>query len=407
MFKNYIKSALHSLWRRKWVSLFTLFSVALALVVVSCGASLWNMWTAPIAPEVYKERTFFMDGKAFLKKDGRAVHKMNGAAALPHSFYQKEVYAFNTPELAAVFENRGILEFFRNNKSRKVDLMRTDHNFFKVFDFEFVAGKPFAENDNQAPVAHCVISEEMAAYYFGKNDCIGEILANRANRYKVVGVVKKPVNSTHIKADIYRQMKASFTPNYVTWSEVAFLCSSADDKTQLDIELASFSRKCNEQSKNQNIELYSSTSLMLYLSDHFDYDPEMIVIYIVLGLIVLIIPGLCLVDVLRNNQSVHSQEIGIHRAFGASRKRMIEMLLVDNLVVTVFGGILGLVISFLFFVFMSEDSWPKILSLFFHWRAFFYYLFVFLIIGALSGILPAIRMSKLDIVNAINDSEND
>ena len=71
-----------------------------------------------------------------------------------------------------------------------IDLLQTDDAFWHVFDFSFIAGKPYdrATFDAGQPVA--VITESVARRLFQTSDAIGrEFLLNHAP-YKVAGVVR-------------------------------------------------------------------------------------------------------------------------------------------------------------------------------------------------------------------------
>ena len=119
------------------------------------------------------------------------------------------------------------------------------------------------------------------------------------------------------------------------------------------------------------------------------------------------LPSICLVDILKNNLAYRYQELGVRRAFGANRSKILQALLLENLFITFLGGILGLVISYVFLVIMIDSSWLEVLQIFIHWEAFLWYLVVFLVVGFLSGIIPAFRLSKKHVINALNGSEND
>jgi len=349
MFFNYLKITLASLWRRKWFSLLTLLSIALSLVVVTCAASLWNMLTAPIAPEIHKDRTFFLYAKVHEKKNGKEVLYTHAGSVLHNDFFYKDIYRLHTPKLATAFNAGGTVEFICKNKTRRFDLIKTDHNFFKVFQFDFVGGKSYAECNNQASIPHCVITEGLAKYYFGKNDCLGKIISCRSGRYEVCGVVKKPASSELLQADLYFQFNPRRESRYANWCDVVFLCDSSKDKEALDVELSHLARLVSDNNKRMEVKLLTVGSAGLYLKRFFYFGHRSYSISVIMILVVLIIPSLCLVDILKNNQENRNYELGVRRAFGASRQRMIGLLLVENVAVTLMGGAPWLVVVFLLF----------------------------------------------------------
>ncbi|MBV6655659.1 MAG: FtsX-like permease family protein, partial [Mameliella sp.] len=96
-----------------------------------------------------------------------------------------------------------------------------------------------------------------------------------------------------------------------------------------------------------------------------------------------------------------SAEIGVRKAFGAHSGSILSQLVFENIVLTFLGGILGWVLA-LGMIYLVNDS--QVLGdtqLQFNTAVFLYSLLICLVFGILSGLLPAYRMSKLQIVNAI------
>lgn len=390
----------------KWFSVFTLFSIAISLIMVTCGASIWNMISSPIPPEVNKERTFFLNFTSNSGENGRTnVSELNMLMEISNRFINHDVYQFKTPELITVYDKGGIIsDIIRNNKTKTINVLATDANFFKVFEFDFVAGNPYSTGDfSDEKSNYCVISENFANYYFGGIDCLGQIIVDRDRHYKVVGVVKKPGTTTRIKSDLYYMSGPKELARMFYMCNVVFLCHSKEDKDDLDAEL----KKWTYKNENGQLSLSADTSEKQYLTEVIGFYWELLPLYFVIVFIALIIPILCLIDILKNNQTLRNEELAIRRAFGAPRKNIIFLLLFDNLFITILAGVLGLVFSFLFFAFLSNDSWSNLFLLFFNWRAFFYYTAIFLIIGSIAGIIPALRLSRQQIVNALYAKDND
>ena len=407
MLKTNLKLIIASLLRRKWFTLLTLLSVAMALVIVTCAATLWNMWTAPIAPEVHKPRTFYLDAKVTDKTNGKELSEMDAMFVLKNDFYLKEINQLKTPEMVTVFNSEGIFDFRRNNKRQAFQHKCTDHNFFRIFDFEFVAGKPYAKENNELSVPHCVISEKLANYYFGSTACLGKVVKDISRQYRVCGVIKNTFSSHELQTDLYSQINPKITFRYLNWYKVAFLCPSKNDKESLDKELQTVGKKYSNKHDKMSVSLFSNIGYMIYLKQIMNFNDDNYLILFVLVLIVLVLPSICLIDVLKNNLEFRYQELGVRRAFGANRSKILQALLVENLFITFLGGLLGLVIAYVFLVVMIDDSWTSVLSVFLHWKAFFWYMGIFLIVGLLSGLIPAFRLSKNQIINALNETNDD
>lgn len=65
-----------------------------------------------------------------------------------------------------------------------------DHSYFVINDFEFLAGRPFTQQETWDVDKKAVISEKIAQRYFNKTSALGEKIEIQGNVYTVIGVVK-------------------------------------------------------------------------------------------------------------------------------------------------------------------------------------------------------------------------
>lgn len=407
MILNYIKSTIHSLWQRKWFSLLTLLSIALSLMLVVAISWFYTSLNYPHRPELNKDRTFFLTAKVTDRETGAEKHSIYAGRGMYKGFYSKTLDEIETPQLYTIFDNGGYREFIRDNKIYGVDDMSTDGNFFKVFSFKFIAGKPYVgvrENDEEK---RCVITKELAQYYFGTVNCIGNELISYNTKFYVSGVIEKPYASPNLSCELYIQL-AREQLNYGNWREVAFLCDSAADRSDLEAEFIKISKRFSQANDKYDIKLFFTTSGAKFLNRYLPKEKGVLIgVVVALFLIIFILPILCLLNVLRNNQAERIPTIGIHRAFGASRIELIKMLILENVFLIYIGGVLGILLSGIVPYVMIEGDVAEVFFDFFNWRALSSYIIVFSFIGVLAGIIPATSISKNTIVKALNQKEND
>lgn len=108
-------------------------------------------------------------------------------------------------------------------------------------------------------------------------------------------------------------------------------------------------------------------------------------------------------------------EIGVRRAFGAKRSSILRAILVENLFVTLVGGLIGLILTFVMsYMFTSlfyepAFSWTGYsvemslnASMLFSWSIFGWALLFCFVLNLLSAGIPAWRAAHVDPVEAIN-----
>ncbi|MFL6287514.1 MAG: ABC transporter permease [Actinomycetes bacterium] len=97
-----------------------------------------------------------------------------------------------------------------------------------------------------------------------------------------------------------------------------------------------------------------------------------------------------------------TREIGMLRAVGTSRRQVRRMIVLESVVLAIFGAIVGLVLGLIFGVALQktlEAFGVNILGI--PWMQMVFYLIIAMIVGALAALWPARRAAKLDVLQAI------
>jgi len=121
-------------------------------------------------------------------------------------------------------------------------------------------------------------------------------------------------------------------------------------------------------------------------------------------LLVMLLPTLNLVNINITRIMERSSEIGVRKAFGASSKTLVYQFIVENLILTFSGGVIGIILSFIIIHFINSLNLIANLELSLNITVLFFALLTCLVFGLLSGVYPAWRMSRLNVVTALKES---
>ncbi len=140
-----------------------------------------------------------------------------------------------------------------------------------------------------------------------------------------------------------------------------------------------------------------------FASTFFDENRRAILysILIVLVLMLMGLPAINLVNVNVSRILERASEIGVRKAFGAPAKALLWQFIIENIFITFLGGAFALVLSFLIIQLINNSGWIAYADLTINLAVFAVSIAVCLVFGLLSGVLPAFRMSKLTIVDAL------
>ncbi|MEL6941408.1 MAG: FtsX-like permease family protein, partial [Bacteroidota bacterium] len=128
-------------------------------------------------------------------------------------------------------------------------------------------------------------------------------------------------------------------------------------------------------------------------------------ILILVGLLSLfvLIPTLNLINLNISRILERSDEIGVRKAFGATARHILTQFVFENVILTFIGGIIGLILALVALNIFNSSKTLGDVVLHFNLNVFLWSLLICLIFGILSGIIPAFRMSRMNIINALKN----
>jgi len=133
-------------------------------------------------------------------------------------------------------------------------------------------------------------------------------------------------------------------------------------------------------------------------------DSGILYFYLIVALFTLLfmlLPTINLVNINVSRIMERSSEIGVRKAFGASSSKLVTQFIFENLILTFLGGIIGLAIAYIAITVFNHSNIIPNADLTINLRVLFYSIILCLIFGFISGVLPAWRMSRLNVVTAL------
>jgi len=408
MLKNYFKIAVAVLRRKKFFTFISLFGISITLTILMVLTAFIDKVINDNYPDRKRDRSLYINS---IEETGE--HARNGGAL---SFYFLNHYAgsLKTPVKIAIHSGSNATNTYINNKKIDLRYKYTNAAFWEVAEYDFTEGKPFTQRQIENSEHVAVISEDLKKEYFGDMpSVVGKYIEVDNVQYRVCGVVKSvPITNYVFYGDIYLPYTVSKTDyngkEYRGDYLGILLAASKSDVPKMRKEFEQMVPRIPMSSKDYDkIHTYADTYFTAFVRTGNEEASGVTIAMTAIGVftfLVMLLPTLNLVNINITRIMERSSEIGVRKAFGAASGTLVYQFLVENLILTLLGGLIGTILSFVIIqVFNSIQPIPNlILSL--NFTVLGMALLICLIFGLLSGVYPAWRMSRLNVVTALKAS---
>jgi len=445
MIINYIKLAFRGMGRRKFFTFISLFGISFTLGILMVILSFLNSEMGSNAPLSSKDdfvlithmtmkKTYYdtltiidtLNVKGIAVYDTTYEYKETGTgmsqSSLSHNVAENYIKDFPSAEIICEMVEGGVSNVYKDGIKIRLSTMYTDQFYWDAFDHTILEGRTFNENDIKIAAPVIVISSKTGEDYFGRSEnLVDEDIIIEEKKYRIIGVYKHvgkfvPIVSPDVILP-YSSFQSNNKPHFYMGRSRILVKKRSD--VSVDQMKAEINEVCNvipldhpDNSYNYNVlKLTPKTYNEMFAQNiYYDQDPVKsynYAWYIVFGLLsfFIILPTLNLINLNVSRIMDRSAEIGVRKAFGAHKGNLVFQFIIENIVQTVIGGLLGLLLAVVIINILNNGGYLGQAKLQLYPKFFIYSFIATLIFGILSGLIPAIKMSNLQIVNALKDKK--
>ncbi|NVO85188.1 ABC transporter permease [Hymenobacter terrestris] len=404
MFLSYLKIAWKVLLRRKFFTFISLFGISFTLMTLVVMGALFDDAVGPARPEVRADRLLFINRMVL-----RGPESTN-SSSVGYDFINRYIRPLSTPEKVAVSESYPInVTLYVGKQVVKVDRRYTDGNYWSVLDFDFMAGRPYNLAEVRDAAHVLVLNETTARRGFGSvAAALNQTMQLNGQAYRVLGVVRDVPTSRELTyAECWLPVTTTTADlrnaNYMGDFQAILLVRRAADVPAVQAEYQRVLARLPipDPEQHREIRSYARTLLAHYMSDHSNtagQDGDAAKFWrqwLGLGLLFMLLPAINLVNINVSRTLERAAEIGVRKAFGATAGTLVGQFLLENVLLTLIGGLLGLGLAAGVLYLLNESHFIPYAQLGLNGRVFAGGLLLALLFGLLSGVYPAYKMSKL------------
>lgn len=278
--------------------------------------------------------------------------KFSGSGFRPGSFGGIRFDERDLETLKKIREADGIVGVFTKTlqvsttgDEESADIFATTAEIFPVRNFEIEEGRLFDKSDVDKRAKVAVLGPKIADKLFtNRSDAIGKTVKISDQAYRVVGILKAKggggFGGPDFDSFLYIPYTAGtqFNPekNFVTF----YIKAESEDAVPVVIERVK--QLLGKRYKADEFSAIEATEILGTITSIFGV---MNMILVAIGAISLVVGGVGIMNIMYVSVTDRIKEIGIRRAVGALRGDILTQFLAESVILSLIGGLSGLLIS--------------------------------------------------------------
>ena len=393
-----VKLALQAIRRNAMRSFLTVLGIVIGVGAVIAMVTIGNGTTEKVRVEMAKLGTNLL----FMRR-GQFGPGRSSATAKP--FNARDIEAIRSQlqglrAIAPVAQQSATVVYGTENRTTLV--MGTDNEYFTTQDWLLTEGRQFLDSEVRAGRAACVIGQTVREKLFGATSPIGESIRVKNVSCEVIGVLadKGETSFGSDQDDVVIMPLRAFQRRIAGNSDISSVNLSAQNgvntaRVQADLERLMRERRGIVSGKEDDFSVRDTRQLAQTMTGTTEIMTQLLG---AVASVSLLVGGIGIMNIMLVSVTERTREIGIRLAIGALERQVLNQFLVEAVVLSGFGGVIGILLGLGLAALATEALAvpflldPGIVVLAFSFSA---------LVGVIFGYFPARRAAHLDPIDAL------
>ena len=315
------------------------------------------------------------------------------------------------------------LSLSRSGANERVWGFEVSGNYFDVLGVNAIKGRTFHGEEDKTPLANpvAVLSYESWQKRFGGDpDVVGKDVLLNNHQFKVVGIAPPGFKGTELVYTPEIWLPSSMmqwvepgadwledrnTRNFFAVGRLKPGVSARQAEASLNLLAQQLAKEYPDTNEGQSIKVVPPGFILPDIR-----GAVVSFTWVLMAAVALVLVVTCtnLAGLMLARATDRRREIAIRLAMGANRMRLIRQLLTESVLLSVVGGVAGVVLAFwivdVLLAFKPPIDFPLAMDIEIDWRVLLFSLCVSLLAGAIFGLAPALQATRPGLSQALRET---
>jgi len=398
MLWNTIWLALREIKRNVMRSFLTILGI-----VIGVGAVITMVTIGGGATVQVREQIASMGSNLLMVSPGKRLGPGQSSGNVPFKEADVEAIMREVSSIVAVAPvSSQSMQAILGNQNWSTQVTGSDNQYFYVTNRSMGSGRQFNESELRAGAAVCIIGETVRKKLFGGQEVLGEKIRLQKLSCEVIGLMAEKGQSTmgQDQDDMVviplRTLQRRVTGNQdVGLIQVSVRDGASTDKVQKDIATLMRERRHLGPSDDDNFHVMDMKEITKMLTGTTELLTALLS---AVAAVSLLVGGIGIMNIMLVSVTERTREIGVRLAIGALEREVLMQFLVEAVVLSSLGGVLGIILALGASVWLAGIlrvpfmfNGPIVLVAFLFSAA----------VGMIFGYFPALKAARLDPIEAL------
>ena len=372
-------------------------------IVIGVGAVITMVTIGGGATQQVKQQIANMGSNLLMVSPGKRLGPGQSSGNVPFKQADAEAIAKYISSVRAVapVSSQSIKAIF-GNQNWSTQVTGSDNQYFTVTNRSIGAGRSFSEIELRAGAAVCIVGETVRKKLFGGQEALGEKIRLQKLSCEIIGILdEKGQNTMGMDQDDIVVIPLSAYQRRIAGSQdvaliqVSIQQDASTEKAQRDIGQLMRERRHLSPSDDDNFNVMDMKEIAKMLTGTTQLLTALLS---AVAAVSLLVGGIGIMNIMLVSVTERTREIGVRLAIGALEREVLMQFLVEAVVLSSFGGLIGIVLA------LAGSLW---LTGFLHVPFIFnagIVIVAFLFsaaVGVIFGYFPALKAARLDPIEAL------